>query len=78
LPEIVEQLGNESRQTEIRRQGEFWRAAFSGIEAFAATPAMAICLAALRTRGVEPIFCDSLLDEEPIDSGRETETVGFL
>lgn len=76
--EIVEQLGNESRQTEIRRQGEFWRAAFSGMEAFAATPAMAICLAALRTRGIEPIFCDSLLDEEHIDSGRETETVGFL
>jgi hypothetical protein len=79
--EVVERLGTESRQTEIRRQGDFWRAAFCGAEAFAATPAMAICLAALRARGIDPIFCDSLLDEEPmsqVDSGRESERVQFL
>ena len=78
---IVERLGDESRQAEIRRQGDFWRAAFSGTEAFASTPAMAICLAALRTRGIDPVFCDSLLDEDivsRVDSGEETETVDFL
>jgi hypothetical protein len=79
--EVVERLGAESRQTEIRRQGDFWRAAFAGAEAFAATPAMAICLAALRARGIDPIFCDSLLDEETpsrVDSGQESATVDFL
>jgi hypothetical protein len=79
--EIVERLGAEARQMEIRRQGDFWRAAFSGTEAFAATPALAICLAGLRARGIDPIFCDSLLDEDlasRIDSGRESETVEFL
>jgi hypothetical protein len=78
--EIVERLGSETRQTEIRRQGDFWRAAFSGAEAFASTPAMAICLAALRTRGIDPVFCDALLDEDiasHVDSGEESETVGF-
>jgi hypothetical protein len=79
--EVVEHLGAESRQTEIRRQGDFWRAAFSGAEAFAATPSLAICLAALRARGIDPIFCDSLLEEDlpsHVDSGRESETVDFL
>jgi len=79
--EVVERLGSESRQTEIRRQGDFWRAAFSGTEAFAATPAMAICLAALRARGIDPIFCDALLDEDVpsrVDSGQESETVDIL
>jgi len=79
--EVVERLGAESRQTEIRRHGDFWRAAFSGTEAFAATPALAICLAALRQRGIDPIFCDSLLDENlpsRVDSGQESETVEFL
>ena len=79
--EVVELLSAESRQTEIRRQGDFWRAAFSGTEAFAATPALAICLAALRSRGIDPIFCDSLLDEDSsshIDTGRESETVDML
>ena len=79
--EVVECLGAESRQTEIRRQGDFWRAAFSGTEAFAATPALAICLAALRARGIDPIFCDSLLDEDTgscVDSGQESETVDIL
>jgi len=79
--EVVERLGAESRQTEIRRQGDIWRAAFSGTEAFAATPAMAICLAALRARGIDPIFCDTLLDEDMpsrVDSGEESETVEFL
>jgi hypothetical protein len=78
---IVERLGAESRQAEIRRQGDLWRAAFSGTEAFASTPAMAICLAALRTRGIDPIFCDSLLEEEvssDIDTGEERATVDFL
>jgi hypothetical protein len=78
---VVEHLSAESRQPEIRRQGEFWRAAFSGAEAFAGTPALAICLAALRVRGIDPVFCDDLLDEDipsPIDSGRESETVDFL
>lgn len=79
--EVVERLGSQSRQTEIRRQGDFWRAAFSGAEAFAATPSLAICLAALRAKGIDPIFCDSLLDEDlssRIDSGQESETVEFL
>ena len=79
--EVVERLGAEARQMEIRRQGDFWRAAFSGTEAFAATPALAICLAGLRARGIDPIFCDSLLDEDlasRIDSGAESETVHFL
>jgi hypothetical protein len=79
--EIVERLGAESRQTEIRREGESWRAAFSGTEAFAATPALAICLAALRASGVDPIFCESLLEEDfssPVDSGEESETVDIL
>jgi hypothetical protein len=78
---VVERLGAEARQTEIRRQGDFWRAAFSGTEAFAATPALAICLAGLRARGIDPIFCDSLLDEDissRIDSGQESETFDFL
>jgi hypothetical protein len=42
---------------------------------------MAICLAALRARGIDPIFCDSLLDEETpsrVDSGQESATVDFL
>ena len=79
--EVVERLGAESPQTEIRRQGDFWRAAFSGAEAFATTPALAICLAALRARGIDPIFCDSLLEEElpsRVDSGPESETVEFI
>lgn len=79
--EVVERLGAESRQTEIRRQGDFWRAAFSGTEAFAATPLMAICLAALRARGIDPIFCDALLEEDVpsrVDSGQESETVDIL
>jgi hypothetical protein len=79
--EVVEHLGAESRQADIRRQGDFWRAAFSGTEAFAATPALAICLAALRARGIDPIFCDSLLDEDSglrVDSGHQSETVDFL
>jgi hypothetical protein len=79
--EVVERLGEAARQMEIRRQGDFWRAAFSGAEAFAATPALAICLAGLRARGIDPIFCDSLLDEDlacRIDSGQESETVEFL
>jgi hypothetical protein len=79
--EVVERLGAESGQTEIRRQGDFWRAAFAGAEAFAGTPAMAICLAALRAKGIDPIFCDALLDEElpsHVDSGQESETVEFL
>ena len=78
---VLERLGSESRQTEIRRQGGYWRAAFSGAEAFAATPALAICLAALRTRGIEPILRDPLLNEEfssHVDSRRESETVEFL
>jgi len=79
--EVVERLGAESRQTEIRRQGDFWRAAFAGAEAFAGTPALAICLAALRARGIDPIFCDSLLAEDipsRVDYGQESETVEFL
>jgi hypothetical protein len=79
--EVVEHLGAETRQMEIRRQGDFWRAAFTGAEAFAATPALAICLAALRARGIDPIFCDELLDEDissKVDSGLESETVDFL
>ena len=76
--EVVERLGAEARQTEIRRQGDIWRAAFSGTEAFAPSPALAICLAGLRARGIDPIFCDSLLDEERIDSGHESETVDAL
>ena len=79
--EVVERLGAEAKEPEIRRQGDFWRAAFSGTEAFATTPPMAICLAALRTRGIDPIFCDSLLDDETssrIDSGQESETVDIL
>ena len=79
--EIVDLLGAESRQIEIRRQGDSWRAAFSSSEAFAPTPSLAICLAALRARGIDPIFCDSLLDEEissPVDSLQESETVDFL
>jgi hypothetical protein len=79
--EVVERLGAESRQTEIRRQGDFWRAAFSGAEAFAPTPALAICLAALRAKGIDPIFCESLLEEDlpsRVDSGQESETVEFL
>jgi len=79
--EIVERLGAETGQTEIRRQGDFWRAAFSGTEAFAGTPAMAICLAALRSRGIDPIFCDKLLEEEHpsrVDSGPDSETVDFI
>jgi hypothetical protein len=79
--EVVERLGAETRQTEIRRQGDFWRAAFSGTEAFAATPALAICLAALRAKGIDPVFCDALLDEDipsRVDSTQESETVEFL
>jgi hypothetical protein len=79
--EVVEQLGAESRQPEIRLQGDFWRAAFLGAEAFASTPSLAICLAALRARGIDPIFCEELLDDElssPVDSGRESETVDIL
>ena len=79
--EVVECLSAESLQTEIRRQGDFWRAAFSGAEAFAATPALAICLAALHSKGINPIFCDSLLDEDStsrIDAGQESETVDML
>jgi len=79
--EVVEQLGAESGQTEIRRQGDFWRAAFSGAEAFAATPSLAICLAALRSKGIDPIFCDSLLDEDlssRVDTSPESETVDIL
>jgi hypothetical protein len=79
--EVMERLGAESRETEIRRQGNFWRAAFSGADAFAATPALAICLAALRARGIEPILRDPLLNEDfssRVDSRRESETVEFL
>jgi hypothetical protein len=79
--EIVERLGAEARQTEIRRQGDLWRAAFSGAEAFAGTPALAICLAGLRARGIDPVFCDALLDEDiasAIDSAAESATVEFL
>jgi hypothetical protein len=79
--DVVEHLSAESRQPEIRRQGEFWRAAFVGAEAFASTPSLAICLAALRARGIDPIFCEELLDEESpsqVDSARESETVDFL
>ncbi len=79
--EVLERLGAESRQPEIRRQGDFWRAAFAGAEAFAATPALAICLAALRTRGIEPVLREPLANEEPtshIDSDRKSETVEFL
>ena len=78
---IVERLGEQGGRTEIRRQGDSWRAAFAGAEAFAATPAMAICLAALRSRGIDPIFCEALLDEETassIDSEEESETVDIL
>lgn len=76
--EVVEHLGSESRQTEIRRQGDIWRAAFSGTEAFAATPALAISLAALRCKGIDPIFCDALLEEDSpsrVDTPEESETV---
>ena len=79
--EVVERIGAQSRQTEIRRQGDFWRAAFSGTEAIATTPAMAICLAALRARGIDPIFCDTLLDEEAgsrVDASEEPESFEFL
>jgi len=79
--EIVERLGAESPQAEIRHQGDLWRASFAGSEACAATPAMAICLAALRTRGIDPVFCEALLDEEiasAVDSGQESETFEFL
>jgi len=79
--EVVERLSAESRQTEIRRHGDVWRAALCGAEAFASTPAMAICLAALRARGIDPIFCDALLEEDLsslVDSGEESETVDFL
>ena len=76
---VVEYMDAQARQTEIRRQDDLWRAVFSGgAEAFAATPAMAICLAALRASGVNPIFCDSLLDEDSlscVDSAPESETV---
>ncbi len=78
---IVERLGEESRQAEIRRQGDLWRCAFSGTEAFAGTPAMAICLAALRSRGIDPVFCETLLDDDfgsLVDTGRESETVDAL
>jgi hypothetical protein len=79
--EIIERLGPGAHHTEIRRQGEFWRASFSGAEAFAATPALAICLAGLRARGIDPIFCDSLLDEDlapRFDTDQESATVEFL
>ena len=78
--EVVECLSAESHQMEIRRQGEFWRAAFAGAEAFAGTPALAICLAALRSKGIDPIFCDSLLDEDStrVDTTPESETVDIL
>jgi len=79
--EVVERLSAESEPMEIRRQGDFWRAAFSGTEAYAATPAMAICLAALRARGVDPVFCDSLLDEDSpsyIDAGHDSEALEIL
>ena len=79
--EVVEHLGAESRQTEIRRQGDVWRATFSGAEAFAPTPALAICLAGLRARGIDPIFCDTLLDEDfttGMDSEDESESIEFL
>jgi hypothetical protein len=78
---VLERLAAEARQPEIRRQGNSWRAAFSGAEATAATPALAICLAALRARGIDPILREPLLNEEfssPVDSGRESETVEFL
>jgi hypothetical protein len=78
---VVECLGAQSRQAEIRRQGDFWRAAFAGAEAFAATPALAICLAALRARGIDPVFSDALPDEDLaslVDSRPESETVEFL
>ena len=48
---------------------------------FRRTPALAICLAALRARGIDPIFCDSLLEEDigsRIDSAQESETVDSL
>ena len=61
---VVERLSSESRPAEIRRQGDFWRAAFSGTEAFAHTPALAICLAALRALGIDPVFCETLLEED--------------
>jgi hypothetical protein len=79
--EVVECLSANGRKTEICRHGDFWRAGFAGTEAFGATPAMAICLAALRSKGVDPIFCDSLLDENPascVDSEEETETLENL
>jgi len=77
--EVVERLSTESRHTEIRRQGEFWRAALSGAEAFASTPTLAICLAALRARGIDPVFCDALLDEEitGMDLRLAPEALGF-
>ena len=62
---VVERLSAENKPAEIRRQGEIWRAAFSGTEAFAHTPALAICLAALRALGIDPIFCEALLEEDP-------------
>ena len=78
---VVERLGAESRQTEIRRQGDVWRAAFSGSEAFAPTPALAICLAALRAKGIDPIFCEALLDDDNsprVDNGQEEAAgIGF-
>lgn len=67
---IIERLGTRS---EIRRQGNVWRAAFAGAEAFADTPALAICLAALRSRGIDPVFCDALLDEEGEGAGDAEE-----
>ncbi len=78
--EVVEIFNAEEQPTEIRRQGEYWRAALAGAEAFGPTPAMAICLAALRSKGVDPVFCDTLLDERPssIDSGHESETVEMI
>jgi hypothetical protein len=78
---VVERLGSESQQTEIRRQGDVWRAGFAGAEAFAPTPALAICLAALRARGIDPIFVEALLEEDlgpDFVKGQESETADIL
>lgn len=52
--EVIERLGAET--VRIERAGESWRVAFGrGGESEAASPAVAICLAALRARGLDVI-----------------------
>lgn len=52
--ELVEKLSNGKDSLHIRLEGERWRAAFGESEAVVAkTAPIAICLAALRHRGVE-------------------------